>query len=190
MSDFANFSEPFAHPSELTGTFANKEFLRLRLTPQIPVLLPIQQLTEVLNVPENQIMPIPDLPAWVMGVYNWRGEILWMLDSAHLCGLDPWYQQPMSRSVHSAVVLNSSHSSDTSTTSARGLVGIVVRQIEEIEIFDPKWIQPSLPASLLPQFGDRLAPFTMGYWQKSDYEVLAILDAVSLLKAMTESHGN
>ncbi|NJO79827.1 MAG: hypothetical protein HC827_15820 [Cyanobacteria bacterium RM1_2_2] len=104
MSDFANFAEPFAHPSEPAGTDAGTEFLRLRLTPQVPVLLPIQQLTEVLNVPEYQIMPIPDLPAWVMGVHNWRGEILWMIDSGHLCGLDPWYQQPMSRSVHSAVV--------------------------------------------------------------------------------------
>jgi positive phototaxis protein PixI len=188
MSDFSNFPELFAYPSELAQTAeARTDFLRLRLTAQIPVLLPIQQLTEVLNVPENQIMPIPDVPAWVMGVHNWRGEILWMIDLGHLCGLAPWYQQPMSRSVHSAVVLNGDHSSDVSTKSdAKGAVGAVIRQVEEIESFNPQVVQPSLPASFLPELGSELTRFATGYWQKSEYEILALLDAVAILNQMPQ----
>lgn len=187
MSDFSNFPELLVHPSKLPQTSAQSsaEFLRLRLTPQVPILLPIQQLTEVLNVAENQIMPIPDLPAWIMGAHNWRGEILWMIDLGHLCGLDPWYQQPMSRAVHSAVVLNGNNAADASMTSDfKGSVGAVVRQVEEIESFNLKLIQSSLPTSILPDVGSELAPFAAGYWQKSDREILTILDAVAILNAM------
>lgn len=183
MSDFP---ELFAHPSELARTAVGNEFLRLRLTPQIPVLLPIQQLTEVLNVSENEIMPISDLPAWVMGVHNWRGEILWMVDLGHLCGLAPWYQQPMSRTVHPAVVLNGNYSDNLTKSDFKGAVGIVVRQIEEIESFNPKLVQPSLPDSLLPEMAALLAPFATGYWQKSEHEVLTILDAITILNAMSQ----
>ncbi len=34
----------------------------------------------------NQIIPIPDTPSEVMGVCNWRGEVLWLLDAGHLLG--------------------------------------------------------------------------------------------------------
>lgn len=188
MSDFANFAEQFVHPSELAQTAAsNPEFLRLRLTAQLPILLPIQHLTEVLNVPENQIMPIPDLPAWVMGVHNWRGEILWMVDLGHLCGLVPWYQQPINRTVHSAVVLNGNCASATSANSdSKGAVGVVVRQVEEIESFNPKAIQPALPTALLPDLGSKLTRFATGYWQKSEHETLAILDAAAILNTMPQ----
>lgn len=187
MSDFADFPELFAHPSEPAQTAASStEFLRLRLTAQLPILLPIQQLTEVLNVPENQIMPIPDLPAWIMGVYNWRGEILWMVDLGHLCGLAPWYQQPINRAVHSAVVLNGRTSDASAKSDSKGAVGIVVRQVEEIESFNSKAIQPALSTALLPDLGSKLTQFATGYWQKSEHEILAILDAAAILNAMPQ----
>jgi positive phototaxis protein PixI len=186
MSDFANFSGSFVPSLGLTQTAAqtSTEFLRLRLAPQIPVLLPIQQLAEVLNVPENQIMPIPDSPAWVMGVHNWRGEILWVVDLGHLCGLKPWYQQPINRAIYSAVVLNGNNSATSLNSTFMGAVGLVVRQVEEIESFNLKLVQPTLSSSLTG-VSSELAAFATGYWQKSDHEVLTILNTSAILNAMS-----
>lgn len=171
--------------SALSSTQSSEQFLRLRLPSERPVLLPIQQLTEVLNIAKNQIMPIPHLPAWVMGVYNWRGEILWMIDLGHLCGLAPWYQHPLSRSTHSAVVLNvisDSHSSTNAAFAKGQLLGLVVKQVEDIEWCNLNAVQPVPATSTMPN----LAPFAARYWQ-TDHEILPILDAVAILKAMPQS---
>ncbi len=66
-----------------------EQFLRFHLVPDTTLMLSITQLTEVLTIPVGQIIPIPHMPAWVMGVYNWRGEILWMVDLGQLVGLTP-----------------------------------------------------------------------------------------------------
>lgn len=171
---------------------ASEQFLRLHL-PEMTVLLPVQHLTEVLTIPIGQIVPIPHMPAWVMGVYNWRGEVLWMVDLGHLCGLIPWYQQPTSISTHSAVVLQvrepQIHEQQireqraTSTSVKSQTLGLVVSQIEDMEWCDPDVIQ-SLPlATLTPE----IAPFLRGYWWKSNDDMLAVLDGQAILEAMPKS---
>src|ERR671932_579685 len=88
----------------------SEQFLRFHLLPDTTVLLPIQQLTEVLTIPKGQIIPIFQMPPWVMGAYNWRGEVLWMVDLGHLVGLTPWHQQANITSAHTAIVLQASSS--------------------------------------------------------------------------------
>ncbi|GBF83604.1 chemotaxis signal transduction protein [Aphanothece sacrum FPU3] len=85
------FSNNLTLPSP-TGETRNRssleQFLRFDLVPDTTLMLPVAQLTEVLTVPLGQIVPIPHMPPWVMGIYNWRGEILWMVDLGHLLGLN------------------------------------------------------------------------------------------------------
>jgi positive phototaxis protein PixI len=160
---------------------ASEQFLRLRIGIDLPVLLPIQQVAEVLTIPEFQIMPVPHLSAWIMGVYNWRGEILWMVDLGHLCGLHPWYQRPLHRSAHAAVILNLLEPSASHTRLPKGqLLGFVVQQVEEIEQCSSNEIQPLPPVSIPP----KLAQIAAGYWQKPDQTVLAVLDGITLLSAV------
>lgn len=73
----------------LPASRTSEQFLRFHLLPDTTVLLPIQQLTEVLTIPRSQIVPIFQMPTWVMGAYNWRGEVLWIVDLGYLVGLTP-----------------------------------------------------------------------------------------------------
>ena len=82
------------------------QYLRFYLEPDTKIILPVRQITEVLKIPVGQIVPIPHMPPWVMGVYNWRGNILWMLDLGHLFGLDSWYQSGINTSNYTAIVLS------------------------------------------------------------------------------------
>lgn len=164
-------------PNPAAYAQASEQFLRLRLASDIKVLLPIQHLTEVLTISEGQIIPIPHMPAWVMGAYNWRGEILWMVDLGHLCGLTPWYQHSASRSTHSAAVLNVTDSAG----SAKGeVLGLVVSQVEDIVWCHWDTIQSLSAIAIKPE----LEQFAGGYYQQSNNETLVVLDGNAILNTM------
>lgn len=158
------------------STSAAEQFLRCYLVPEALVMLPVAQLIEVLKVPVGQITPIPHLPAWVMGVYNWRGEILWMIDLGHLLGLTPWHQHSVS-AYYTATILQTAQNAAGSEPQ---MLGLVVTQVQDIERCDPSQIQSPPSAAVTPE----LAPFLQGYWLKSSGEMLACLDGNAILAAM------
>ena len=166
-------------PSEPLST-AGQQFLRLRLVSDMTALLPVQQLTEVLTIPTSQVVPIPHMPPWVVGVYNWRGEILWMVDLGHLCGLKPWYQQAICRSTHKAVVLCQRDDIISSNATKVHMLGLLVNEVEDIEWCEPSVIQSPLASTVTPE----LAPFLRGYWWKSDGDMLVFLDGAAIFEAM------
>lgn len=155
----------------------SEQFLRLHLL-DMTILLPVQQLTEVLTIPVGQVIPVPHMPDWVMGVYNWRGEILWVVDLGHLCGLTPWHHQVSYGSTHAAIVLQIRMPSSTSATAKSQTLGLVVRQVGEIEWCNPAVIQPLLSNSLPPQ----LASLVRGFWWQPEGDMLAVLDGEAILK--------
>jgi len=116
-----------------SSSSTSEQFLRLHLFPNATVLLPIQQLAEVLTIPTRRVVPIPHMPAWVMGVYNWRGEILWTVDLGHLCGFTPWYQQAANLSTFPSVVLHARNAKASSTVARNQMLGLVVSRVEDIE---------------------------------------------------------
>ncbi|HEY9642791.1 MAG TPA: chemotaxis protein CheW [Coleofasciculaceae cyanobacterium] len=185
MSDFLSTPDPqllptlvqdlVAQASDVSST--DEQFLRLHLV-DTTILLPVTQLTEVLTVPMGHIVPISHMPAWVMGVHNWRGEVLWMIDLGHLCGLTPWYEQT-AVSAYSAVVLQIRVPRTTFASKSQTL-GLVVNQIGEMEWCNPSVIQP-LPTSRMPP---EIAPFLRGYWWNSENEMLAVLDGAAIFEAM------
>ncbi|NJO41517.1 MAG: chemotaxis protein CheW [Cyanobacteria bacterium RU_5_0] len=184
MSD--TLSVPDSQPGSalVSSVPRGEEFLRLYLS-EMPVLLPIQHLTEVLSVPIGQIVPIPHTPPWVMGVYNWRGEILWMVDLGHLCGLIPWYQQSTYGSTHSVVVLqvqrHKARSAFRQSSSAKNqILGLVVNQVGDIERCNLDMIQAPPSSSIMPE----LASLVRGYWWQAEGDMLAILDGTAILEIM------
>ena len=155
-------------------------FLRFYLEPDTTALLPLLQLAEVFNIPISQIVPIAHMQPWIRGVYNWRGEILWIADLGHLVGLTPSYQQHHSTLTYTTVVLQSLSTNTTSTTGKNQLLGVIVNRLEDIEWCNLDQIQ-SPPSSTVLQ---GLLPFLRGYWWKSDDDVLAVLDGAAIMAAM------
>ncbi|MBW4471854.1 MAG: chemotaxis protein CheW [Stenomitos rutilans HA7619-LM2] len=177
-SDSYSLSTQIADQALVLSNQAEEQFLRLHLVPDTKVLLSIQAVGEVLTIPVGQIVPIPDMPACVMGVYNWRGDVLWMVDLGHLCGLTPYYQQKM-RVAHTAVVLRGH---DKAATQESPSLGLVVDQVEDVEWCDPNVIQPLPPATL----ASALAPLLRGYWWKTDAAVFAVLEADAIIATVAK----
>ncbi|MEL6383840.1 MAG: chemotaxis protein CheW [Cyanobacteria bacterium J06626_18] len=169
--------------SDIAAAKAGEQYLRLRLGTDVTALLPLQQLGEVLTIPLSQIIPMPHMPSWVMGIYNWRGEILWMVDLGHLCGFTPWHQQALSSQTHTAVILSIENYAENLSHRVKQTIGLVVNQVEDIEQCLPDMIYPSQTSRPIPE----LEPFLRGYWWTSNGDMLAVLDGSAILEKMPKS---
>jgi positive phototaxis protein PixI len=185
MSEFISAPNVLVTEPQSGTSSEEEQFLRFTLEPDITALLPLQHLAEVLNIPGKEIVPIFLMPAWVTGVYNLRGEILWIIDLGHLLGLTPCYQQASTSSSFTTIVLNIPSQSavvrGASTTKVRNqLLGCIISRLEAIEQCDSDQIQPPQLTSAI----HGILPFLQGYWLKSDNEMLAVLNIEAIVAAM------
>lgn len=164
-----------------------QEFLKFHLLPETTVLLPITQLVEVITVPFNQVIPIPELPPWVMGVYNWRGKILWIIDTGYLVGLGPKSESLSLNNTYNVVILKSDAPSDSNGNDfSYKTLGLVVDRVEEIEWCYEEDIQLPPSTGVNPGF----LPFLRGYLIKQDQNIMVIFDGESIMSTMPQPENN
>ena len=161
--------------SRLLRDSSKEQFIKFHLKPETTAMLSLQQLTEILTINVKEIVPIFQMPAWVVGVYNWRGEILWLVDFGYLVGLVPCYQQ-IPTSTQTVIVLQP----DAETTGNSNQLGLIVNQVQNIEWCHQDWIQSSLFFKVTPQ----LLPFLCGYCLKPNGETLAVIDGKTLVSKL------
>jgi positive phototaxis protein PixI len=175
-------------PSYSTDTANERqEFLKFHLLPETTVLVPINQLIEVITVPFNQVIPIPELPSWVMGVYNWRGKILWLIDTGDLVGLGAKSEALSLNNTYNVVVLKSEDTATTTTGNdfSYKTLGLVVDRVEEIEWCYSSDIQTPPSTGVNPGF----LPFLQGYLIKPAGDIMVIFDGESIMSTMPQSDG-
>ncbi len=156
-----------------------EQFLKFILLPDTNLMISLTEIAAVLKIPFGQVIPIPEMPSWVIGVYNWRGEIVWMIDLGQLLGFTPWYQQSVSTSNHKAVVIHPSDQNRKSRTTG-DLVGLIVSDVNDIEWCNTNELH-SPPASAVT---NELAPFLRGYWVKDGGEIIVTIDSDAIFAAM------
>jgi len=146
-----------------------QQFLCFQLD-QTQALLSTQQLTEILNLNLTQIIAIPDMPPALMGVCNWRGEVLWLVDLGSLLGFEPLYGQPSRQTQVNVVIIH--HQGQ--------MLGLAVSTIHQMQWCNPEAIQPipSIPAS------SQLARCLKGYWQQANHDIALILDGAAVIACL------
>ncbi len=174
-------SEYLSQLADTDAALQGERHLGCHLVPDLTVALSVQKITEVLTISTSAVTPIPRMSPWVMGVYNWRGEVLWMVDLGHLLGLTPWYQQTANRSSHN-VIITRSQDKMSSNPGERKMIGLAVSQVQDIETLDPQAMQPTTQALSSPE----LAPFLRGYWLRPDGDLLACLDVDAVFSMMAK----
>lgn len=177
MSDLFSLSNLSGLTTRFVSEIEKKQFLRFFLHPDTSLMLPIRQIKEVLKIQFGQIVPIPQMLPWIMGVYNWRGDILWMIDLGYLVGLNSWYQQELDRSSQTVIILAPDQKQTKSDHQTH--LGLVVSQVEGIETCDPKTIQIAIKKTT-----SQLEPFLQGYWLKPSGDMVLVLDGQSIVAAM------
>ncbi len=90
MNSFKALEKPPDNPtvalSETQIAEDGNLYLGLILSVDQQVLIPSHQVIEIISVEPTQITAIPQVEKPIMGIYSWRGEILWVVDGAALLG--------------------------------------------------------------------------------------------------------
>lgn len=134
--------DPF--PTDLLPPELEQRSLRFPLGAQDSVVVPLEQITEILQLKIADILPVPEVSASILGVCNWRGEMLWVIDLCNFVGYpSPFQSDPMPADLM-VMVVQVNHRS----------IGIGVQQVNDVELHDLQDLQPIItdlfPPELLP----------------------------------------
>lgn len=144
------------------------EMLRIHLNAKDTALLPVEHIKAVLKLTVTDILPVPYPSEIVLGIYNWRGEMLWLVDLNRLLGFSGALT-PYATQVH-AIALQ----------VEQQLLAVVVSGIHDLERHDCNALQPPSPGLFAPS----LQPFVQGYLISADS---IILDIPGILQTFAQS---
>ena len=137
-----------------------QRLLRFPLGSEDSALLPLEQIVEIFKVNVGEILPVPEMPDRVLGICNWRGEMLWLIDLNHLVGCPSLFRQtPVLEPLVVMVVKVNGQSA-----------GLVVAQVHDIELHDLQQLQPAAPGLFPP----KLLPFVLGALRGGNGTVLNV----------------
>jgi len=142
---------------------SHQKFLHFSLKCEENALLALKHITEVVRLKAEEILPVPDVSDCVLGITNWRGEMLWLVDLGQLAGDPPLFARVQGNKLLPVIVVQAKGQS----------LGFAVQSIGDIELKDPIQIQP-VASGLFPP---NLLPLLSGYLPDRGG---AVLDAVAI----------
>ena len=146
-----------------------EKFLSFNLGVKDTAVISLQNITEVLQVSLPEICNVPQMPSCVLGIYNWRGEMLWLVDFEAMLGYSPISQGANLLSKMMAIVLENNGK----------YLGLLVRQLIDIEWLYTKQMKP--PSTEL--FYPKISPFLQGYFINDSEDIVFNLDAITIIQA-------
>jgi positive phototaxis protein PixI len=168
----ANFSGDAPAANFSGDAPAANKLLSLHLPLQLLVAIATQQLTEILPITPLDITPVPESPDSVMGVYNWRGEVLWLVDLGFLMGQTPLFHQRHHQLGYSVIVIQfQCHA-----------LGLVVNDIGEIQTMPSTAITPPLVDATIAT----IAAMFQGCYQTDDGLTRWILDVDAIIDRIAQ----
>jgi positive phototaxis protein PixI len=145
-----------------------EKFLSFHLGAKDTAVISLQNITEVLQVSLGEICGVPQMPSYVMGIYNWRGEMLWLIDLEEMLGYTPLSRSNLVSRMMAVVLQNEGKS-----------LGLLVRQLMDIETLDSSHIKPT-EAQL---FSVDMSSFLQGYFINESDEMIIALDTTAIIQS-------
>ncbi|BAZ10269.1 purine-binding chemotaxis protein cheW [Calothrix sp. NIES-4071] len=145
----------------------DQKFLTFHLGDKDTAVISLSNITEVLQVSPLEICGVPQMPSCVAGIYNWRGEMLWLIDIENMLGYESLAKNHNITSKMMAVVVRKEDK----------YLGLLVRQLMDIESFD----RDSLKPANLDLFSHEIASFLEGYFIDLNEKMIISLDAKSII---------
>ncbi|NES19921.1 MAG: chemotaxis protein CheW [Symploca sp. SIO3E6] len=127
---------------------SRQRLLRFPLGVEESALLPLEEIAEILRIEITEILPVPEMPNCVLGISNWRGKMLWLVDLNHLINGESLL---LLETVAASAVVMVVQLHDQ-------FLGLAVQQVNDIELHELQQLQPAVPGL----FPSRLLPFVMG----------------------------
>ncbi len=145
-----------------------QKFLSFSLGVRDTAVIPLEQITEVVQIPLTEICGVPQMPNCVVGIYNWRGEMLWLVDLEEMLGYPPLLQG--SNFLSKMMVLVLEHEGK--------YLGILIRQLIDIDWLDTQRMKQPSEEVFYPE----MTPFLRGYFINDAEQMIFNLDASAMLQ--------
>lgn len=158
-------------PNHTQQKSLGEPFLHLRLTPTVQAALSMEQAVEALVIPTERVNPMPNMPAWILGLLNQRTRIYWVIDLPLLLGLPP--VEPFAQR-YSIILLREKQ--QTLAIAVPEVIGIL--RVETAEIISP-----------VGNVAEGLVPYLRGCLPQQDdsdsQQPVWVLDPIAILERAT-----
>ncbi|HIK05513.1 MAG TPA: purine-binding chemotaxis protein CheW [Trichormus sp. M33_DOE_039] len=139
-------------------------YLKFQLNQQSAAILSMNFTQEAVVLPVDAITPMPNMPACILGLMNWRSRIIWTVDLPRMLNLESLDHRL--RQYNIVVIKVESL-----------ILGLVVQEIKGITKFMPDEIR-----SPIGQVASSLVPYLQGCIAQPE-EVFLVLDAKAIIKS-------
>lgn len=137
-------------------------FLRFPLNSQIDCSIALADLTGVINIELERILPVPQVAEPWLGIINRRGEAIWLLDLTRLLSQKNWSEAKIVPKTAVAML----------AVAGRETIGLVVERLSTIECYDLRQLLP-ISSTILD---NRLRACLQGYFLDLKNQPLMVLD--------------
>jgi purine-binding chemotaxis protein CheW len=155
LSDFSSLQNP-----------VGDLYLRFFVESGNEFAIPAMGIREVLSLMPDQITPVPNVSPLVMGVLNFRGQVIWVSDVGQFLGGTRLLNTE--RTEISVIVIEAQDI----------MVGLAVERVRGMEWLSIETLQP-----LSNRVNDGMSPFLKGEWSHIDEHPLQLLDPLSILRS-------
>lgn len=139
-------------------------YLKFYLNQQTAAILAMNNTQEAVIVPVESITAMPNMPACVLGLMNWRSRIIWAIDLPKMLNLES--------------LENRLHRYNVIVIKVESiLLGLVVQEIKGITKFLPDEIR-----SPIGQVASSLVPYLRGCVNQQEENIL-VLDAQAIVNS-------
>ena len=149
-----------------------ERFLQFSLKKKVSGLVFLQDLRGTVEIALTDILPVPQVPEYWLGITNYQGEAVWILDLAQLVNDSHWLRKSPIVSSGMAMLINIEGKT----------IGLLVEQIQGIENYDPK---SCLPIAEVNTNANTKSLFK-GYFLSPKGEPSMLLDIDSLFYLLQE----
>jgi positive phototaxis protein PixI len=153
-----------ALPTKRSSAKTGEMFLRFKLDEQTTAVVPMLQTQEAIVLPAERISVIPNLPSPVMGLFNRRSSLLWLVDLPEILGLEPIDRH---RHSYDIVLLKVEQTP----------LAVAVMSIQGVTRFDRDEIR-----SPIGSFNPAFTPYLQG-WILQAQELVLVLDPEAIINA-------
>ncbi len=137
-------------------------YLKVLITSQQSVLLPMDQAQEAIAIPVGRVTPMPNMPPCVLGVCNHKSRVFWVIDLPQFLGLE---RQNLNVQQYKIAIIK----------SGKIPLGLVVPEIQGVVRFAVEEV-----ASPIRETPPALTPYLRGCL-KQEPEMLWILDPEAII---------
>lgn len=145
----------------------NQEYFTVEIASEINLGLPLADLGAVIQLETANICPVPGVASFWYGVVNFKGSLLWVLDSDRFFNLELQNQNPRKLT---AVILQSQQS------GRQKKVALVTQKLKGLTTVESSCLQP---------LSDQISPELQKCCSAMDHEAdIYVIDSAALLQQL------